>query len=169
MYRGPDSVKVWFFPRVGNVPEVIRDRAPREMPVYPDISWGSPDANFPFYPDLCDYEQHFDAHQIVFDLTFCVSVLSTLLFYPWLTRLFSPRATGLTLSGLLPAVGRRPAQIVRPFLRYRCPGSLILFSQLLTITQVHLLRLTGKSIVCVFIPPISRGKVSLMCDNFVLS
>jgi len=81
MYKGRDSVKVWFYPRIGYVPEVIRDGAQRGKPMHPDITWGFPAANFPFYPDRCNYEQHFNAHQIVFDLTFCVSVLSTLLVF----------------------------------------------------------------------------------------
>jgi hypothetical protein len=59
------------------------------MSVFPDISWGFPAANFPFYPDLCDYEQHFDAHQIVFDLTLCVSVLSTTVLSTAETLIFS--------------------------------------------------------------------------------
>ncbi|KAH8982710.1 glycoside hydrolase family 16 protein, partial [Lactarius akahatsu] len=71
MYKGRDSVKVWFFPRGHDVPEVIRDGAQRRKLVYPDFDWDVPAANFPFDSDQCDYEQHFDAHQIVFDLTFC--------------------------------------------------------------------------------------------------
>lgn len=40
----------------------------------------TPDAYFPVrdeeWPDcICDYSDHFDAHEIVFDLTFCVSTL----------------------------------------------------------------------------------------------
>ncbi|KAI9462903.1 concanavalin A-like lectin/glucanase domain-containing protein, partial [Lactarius psammicola] len=70
-YRGRDSVKVWYYPRHRFAPEVIRVGAPWGVPVYPDIFWGIPAANFPFCPDLCDYEQHFNAHQIIFDLTFC--------------------------------------------------------------------------------------------------
>ncbi|KAH9027702.1 concanavalin A-like lectin/glucanase domain-containing protein [Lactarius pseudohatsudake] len=56
---------------VTTVPEVIRDGAQRRKLVYPDFDWDVPAANFPFDSDQCDYEQHFDAHQIVFDLTFC--------------------------------------------------------------------------------------------------
>ena len=44
-----------------------------------DPSWGYPDAHFPMDPDYCDCQQHFDEHQMVIDLTFCVSVLSALL------------------------------------------------------------------------------------------
>ena len=39
-----------------------------------DPSWGIPAANFPFLPNYCNYDEHFDAHQIIFDLTFCVSL-----------------------------------------------------------------------------------------------
>ena len=80
MYRGTDSVKVWFFPRKGYVPNVIRKGAAQGTPVFPDLSWGLPAADFPFYPDYCDYEKHFDAHILVFDLTFCVSLLTRFLF-----------------------------------------------------------------------------------------
>ncbi|KAI9442643.1 glycoside hydrolase family 16 protein [Lactarius indigo] len=83
MYKGRESVKVWFYPRAGYVPSVIRDGAQRGRPVYPDLTWGFPAANFPFDSRHCNYDQHFDAHQIVFDLTFCVGVLSThILFLP---------------------------------------------------------------------------------------
>ncbi|KAF8264596.1 concanavalin A-like lectin/glucanase domain-containing protein [Lactarius quietus] len=64
MYRATDSVKIWFFPRDGYVPEF-------GQPIYPDFTWGSPAANFPFYPQYCDYDTHFNAHEMVFDLTFC--------------------------------------------------------------------------------------------------
>ncbi|KAF8264597.1 concanavalin A-like lectin/glucanase domain-containing protein, partial [Lactarius quietus] len=46
MYRGSDAVMVWFFPRAGNVPDVILNGAEEGEP-------------------------HFDAHNMVFDLTFC--------------------------------------------------------------------------------------------------
>ncbi|KAH9033134.1 glycoside hydrolase family 16 protein [Lactarius hengduanensis] len=71
MYKARDSVKIWNWKRRGSVPHVIRNGARRGQPVVPDASWGPPDANFPFNPDYCNYDQHFNAHQIVFDLTFC--------------------------------------------------------------------------------------------------
>ena len=79
MYKGRDAVKIWSFPRRATIPPTIRDGVPRGWAMKPDPSWGDPDANFPFDPDLCDYKPHFDAHRIVFDLTFCVSILFTLL------------------------------------------------------------------------------------------
>ena len=45
--------------------------APASM--YPTAWWGEPDAVFPLAADSCDYASHFDAHNFVFDLTFCVS------------------------------------------------------------------------------------------------
>lgn len=75
MYRESDSVKIWFFPRDGPVPDVICKGAQWGQAVYPDFTWGAPAANFPFYPEYCDYDQHFNAHEMVFDLTFCVGVL----------------------------------------------------------------------------------------------
>jgi len=39
-----------------------------------DGSWGWPEAAFKF--EDCDYASHFDAHQILFDLTFCVNTFS---------------------------------------------------------------------------------------------
>jgi len=61
------GIKVWFWPRAS-------PRAPLEVrsdceAVHPD-SWGPPTAYFPT-GDNCDYEEHFDAHMLVFDLTFC--------------------------------------------------------------------------------------------------
>lgn len=80
MYRGSDSVKVWFYPRDDEgVPEVIRQPGQCGEPILPDSTWGDPDANFPFSSQDCDYDQHFNAHQMVFDLTLCVS-LSCLIF-----------------------------------------------------------------------------------------
>lgn len=73
MQKGPDGVKIWFFPRGRYVPLVIRDGVPAESPMEPNPSgsWGDPEAYFPFEPEFCDYAKHFDAHRIVFDLTFC--------------------------------------------------------------------------------------------------
>ncbi|KAF8264590.1 concanavalin A-like lectin/glucanase domain-containing protein [Lactarius quietus] len=72
MYKGRDAVKIWFFPRWSkNIPAAIQYGVPRGYSVKPDDpSWGEPDANFPFDDTLC-HEEHFDAHKIVFDLTFC--------------------------------------------------------------------------------------------------
>ena len=116
MYKGRDAVKIWSFPRRSIIPPMIRDGVPQGWAMKPDPSWGDPDANFPFDPDLCDYKPHFDAHRIVFDLTFCVSMLFALLVTHGLPALFSPRATGLAMPGIILVVhiGRSPATTVRP-------------------------------------------------------
>lgn len=70
MERSHDKgVKIWFWSRNDpNVPDVISQGYPF---CSPDASWGTPDASFP--PANCDQESHFNAHQLVFDLTLCVS------------------------------------------------------------------------------------------------
>lgn len=160
MYRGTDSVKIWFFPRekIEDVPEVICQGAPRGEPMFPDASWGEPDANFPFYPQYCDYDQHFNAHMMVFDLTFCVScpVSSSgsvqladmyLSFFKgdWAGNVWSTSGCGTGTCSDCKTI---------KFSRCRCSNSLILhLPQLSTTTQVHSLRLTGKSIACGFTRP----------------
>jgi hypothetical protein len=70
------GIKVWFWSRDDpGVPLAIRNGWDRIMP---SEIWGWPEAGFPL--DSCDYVSHFDAHQIVFDLTFCVSVSSWVAF-----------------------------------------------------------------------------------------
>ncbi|EJD52769.1 hypothetical protein AURDEDRAFT_55815 [Auricularia subglabra TFB-10046 SS5] len=61
------AIKVWFWGRDDpNVPIDVQFATPG---VRPDARWGTPDAVF--LPDQCDLASHFDAHQVVFDLTFC--------------------------------------------------------------------------------------------------
>jgi hypothetical protein len=70
------GIKIYFWSRDSlYVPPEIRDCGAGGEYLYPDDSWGTPAADFPMCPDLCDYNSHFNAHQIVFDLTFCVSDL----------------------------------------------------------------------------------------------
>jgi hypothetical protein len=77
------GIRVYFWPRDSiYVPPEIRECGSGGESLYPDLSWGIPAANFPMYPGYCDYDGHFDAHQIVFDLTFCVSALSACLLLP---------------------------------------------------------------------------------------
>ena len=62
------GVKVWFWSRRSLfVPFDVREN--REV-VDPD-HWGQPTAYFPT-GDNCGYEEHFNAHMFIFDLTFCV-------------------------------------------------------------------------------------------------
>ncbi|KAK7692453.1 hypothetical protein QCA50_004078 [Cerrena zonata] len=71
-----DGVRIWFWSRNDpNVPSEIHDMPqPGLLGGPPDISpnpsWGNPEASFPI-ADSCDYDSHFDAHSMVFDLTFC--------------------------------------------------------------------------------------------------
>ena len=74
-----EGVRVWFWRRNDpTVPPAIAQCGLDNFvfgasPVLsPDPSWGVPAAAFPV-GDFCDYDSHFDAHIMVFDLTFCVS------------------------------------------------------------------------------------------------
>ena len=67
------GIKVWFWPREDFLaPFDVRSD---EETVNPDL-WGEPIAYFPTGGN-CEYEEHFDAHRIVFDLTFCVRWFSS--------------------------------------------------------------------------------------------
>jgi hypothetical protein len=66
------GIQVWFWPRNGSgiPPEILSDSKPPLDPTNP--TWGEPAANFPMGQGLCNYNSYFNAHQIVFDLAFCV-------------------------------------------------------------------------------------------------
>lgn len=61
------GIKVWFWSR--DDPGVPTAVSLGLDTILPSQSWGLPNAAFP--PDSCDYTSHFNAHQMVFDLTFC--------------------------------------------------------------------------------------------------
>lgn len=61
-----DGINVWFWPRLGAVPEDVKCDGDTVDPK----KWGVPVASFPTGDD-CQYEKYFDAHAIIFDLTFC--------------------------------------------------------------------------------------------------
>ncbi|EGN91804.1 glycoside hydrolase family 16 protein [Serpula lacrymans var. lacrymans S7.3] len=69
MQKDPEAgINVWFWPRNDiSVPVDVRDST---VPFVGPTTWGSPQARFQT-GQYCDYETHFDAHEIVFDLTFC--------------------------------------------------------------------------------------------------
>jgi hypothetical protein len=74
------GIKIYFWWRDSvDVPQEIREFGSGGGSLYPVPSWGLPAADFPMLSNLCNYNNHFDAHQIVFDLTFCVSELFDLL------------------------------------------------------------------------------------------
>ncbi|KAI0066078.1 hypothetical protein BV25DRAFT_1912879 [Artomyces pyxidatus] len=61
------GVQVWFWPRSHpRIPEEIKSGADV---LWPNPSWGTPVATFSW--NTCDYDAHFDAHQMIFDLTLC--------------------------------------------------------------------------------------------------
>lgn len=63
------GVAVYFWPRTSTeVPSAVSRGYGL---IQPDYTWGVPQAYFPF-TSSCDYGTHFDAHKMVFDLTFCV-------------------------------------------------------------------------------------------------
>ncbi|RPD78818.1 hypothetical protein L226DRAFT_521027 [Lentinus tigrinus ALCF2SS1-7] len=74
------GVSIWFWSRNDDrVPLEVRSPPPNPptaaglvapAAMYPTAWWGEPDAVFPLC-DNCDYASHFDAHNFVFDLTFC--------------------------------------------------------------------------------------------------
>ncbi|KAJ6499360.1 glycoside hydrolase family 16 protein [Mycena sanguinolenta] len=69
MKRGPAcGVSVWFWSRYNSSVPLEVSQGLSTINPDPDF-WGVPDAVFP--TDNCDYPSHFDAHSIVFDLTFC--------------------------------------------------------------------------------------------------
>jgi len=62
-----DGVYTYFWSRNdGSVPHDVATGSPNINPE----NWGIPDVRYPS-SDSCDFASHFDAHQIVFDLTFC--------------------------------------------------------------------------------------------------
>ncbi|KAF7321334.1 GH16 domain-containing protein [Mycena kentingensis (nom. inval.)] len=66
MQRSQDGVNVWFWTRNdSNLPMEIDKNLPTINPQY----WGTPEAFFP--TTQCSYDGHFNAHNVVFDLTFC--------------------------------------------------------------------------------------------------
>lgn len=67
-----DGIRVWFWQR--DDPSVPPEVQQGYESISPSPSWGVPDASFP-NGDFCDYNSHFDEHIIVFDLTFCVSLI----------------------------------------------------------------------------------------------
>lgn len=71
-WRSSNAISHWFWPRnAPNVPDEIRQSKSDRDPITPGDNWGTPDSTFVW--SQCDYNPHFDPHQIIFDLTLCVS------------------------------------------------------------------------------------------------
>lgn len=63
-----EGISVWFWPRGGSqIPLDVEEN----WPIVDPSQWGTPGAYFPTNSNQCDYETHFNAHNIIFDLTFC--------------------------------------------------------------------------------------------------
>ncbi|KAI5118460.1 hypothetical protein M0805_006279 [Coniferiporia weirii] len=62
-----DGAYVYFWAR--NDPSVPEEVKSGGKTINPSDSWGEPEARFP--TDTCNWSQHFNAHNIIFDLTFC--------------------------------------------------------------------------------------------------
>ncbi|KAG6907665.1 hypothetical protein DXG01_007869 [Tephrocybe rancida] len=61
------GIRVWFWARDEPfVPHAVRYGL---RTIKPDFAWGWPDAHFP--TSSCNYTSHFDAHEMIFDTTFC--------------------------------------------------------------------------------------------------
>lgn len=92
LHRSSDQgIKIYFWSRSDyTVP--LELRFPRGR-IRPDYTWGIPQAVFPFTEDCSP--DHFNAHQIIFDLTFCVSAF---------TQISSIRRSGLLCRVILLAL-----------------------------------------------------------------
>jgi hypothetical protein len=74
------GIQIWYWPRLSqSIPyEIVSGNS-----LTPNDDWGTPAANFPMVPGYCDYPEYFNAQQIIFDLTFCVS---TLIYFSFLSQ-----------------------------------------------------------------------------------
>lgn len=72
MQKAGDGISIWFWPRDGGVPDDVRNG---QSSVNTD-AWGTPAVKF--YSNSADMSKYFDTHEILFDLTFCVSATSLL-------------------------------------------------------------------------------------------
>ncbi|KAG5637032.1 hypothetical protein H0H81_006027 [Sphagnurus paluster] len=61
------GINVWFWAR--NDPSVPLAVSQGTKSIYPDDSWGRPEARFA--PDTCAHSTYFDKHVMIFDTTFC--------------------------------------------------------------------------------------------------
>lgn len=90
------GIQIWFWSRSSqSIPHEILSGEP----LTPNDGWGTPAANFTMVLGYCEYSEYFNAQQIIFDLTFCVSTLLFFLFLPepWngSYTIFLHRATSL--------------------------------------------------------------------------
>lgn len=153
------GIQVWFWPR--NSPDIPPEICEGAEVLTPNPTWGAPAANFPMYPNYCDYNSHFNAHIIVFDLTLCVSALfyspSTFSLFPRAQLRRFPFAQGDWAGAVWPTsgCGIDTCEDCKHQLAYdgQCRiHQLTHFRQMSTITRPPLARPTGRSIACVYTP-----------------
>jgi len=67
------GIRLWFWPRNSpNIPsKIARGGVSNGEQITPDTTWGEPAANFPTDAGNCNYDQYFNVHKMIFDLTFC--------------------------------------------------------------------------------------------------
>jgi len=137
------GIKVWFWPRrESSVPVDVRHNLEA---VDPDL-WGPPTAHFPTGDD-CSYEEYFDAHMFIFDLTFCVRSFPAVLCGE-MTHFVLPRAIGPVLVRFGPKAAVLPCPVT--IVSYVCvaaPGGMLMrmLYQSSIRTQRHSQTLTGRS------------------------
>lgn len=156
MVRSQVGIQLYFWPRAKSayVPTEIRELGSGGGLLDLDPSWGIPAANFPFFPNYCNYDEHFDAHQIIFDLTFCVSLCA---FYCRLSRteeLVLPFSQGDWAGSVWPSSGcgnstcencKRIRRSIIVLINSR-------LHQMWTITRLLSAKPIGLSTACVYIP-----------------
>jgi hypothetical protein len=127
-----DGIKVWFWPRTttlldlagisSNLADIPFDGD--EDRVDPD-KWGTPAAYFPTEGN-CNYPGHFDAHRIVFDLTFCVRRVPSL---PSLSNAYADDTVSRA-TGLVPRLFGSPANVLECLATtVGCPITTFLFTE----------------------------------------
>jgi hypothetical protein len=67
------GIRVWFAPRTECNALERRLEGQGESLSLDFLDLFPPAANFPMKEGYCNYDKHFDAHKMVFDLNFCVS------------------------------------------------------------------------------------------------
>ena len=159
MDRSSQGVYVWFFPRYdADVPPAVQYG---NATIDPSTIAKMPDAVFQW--DDCDYPSHFNEHQIVFDLTFCVSCIYFAYSECLIGLIFLPnRVIGLGPRSHCPpqvVVQARVAIVSQRSLK--ADKSLTPPLQLSTTTQRRLRKLIGRSILFEFTPHLHNASVRI--------
>ena len=154
------GIQVWFWPRNCSYipPEITLGESWAGEPLVPNPTWGPPAADFPMEPGYCNYDQFFNAHEMVFDLTFCVRdcfYLPSDFSRARLRCFLLHRVIGLAMLGPHRAVVSIPARTVsiRRHALVDCRTDQHPFLQLSIITPPLLTRPIGRSTACAYTSP----------------